>query len=311
MMRYQRFTALALGLFIGAAALLAGCDAVDSGSDTGTMRVVLTDAPGDFTSAVVTIENIYLQADEGEEGSRIVLRDEPVTVDLLTLQNDVLDLVDDEVVPEGVYSQLRLVISGGYLAVEQDDGSTAVYASSDAYAAAQGVTMTGALQMPSLAQSGLKITLPADLARVEGDQNVVLLDFDVAESFGHQAGQSGKWVMNPVIHAADLTLTGSAEVALTLGDDLELPVDTLTLSNFAATLDKGGDVLQVPFEDVDGDGTFTAEFKYLEPGTYPVALAIPDVLTVTADVALPLDVTIESGQQTETTLTLTGATLVE
>ena len=290
---------------------LAGCDSADTADTPGTFRVLLTDAPGDFLEAVVTIDQVYLQPQEGDEdpeGSRVVLRDEPVTVDLLTLQNEVLDLVDEEEVPEGAYAQLRLVISGGYVAVEADDGSATVYASSDAYAAAQGVEADGRLQMPSYAQSGLKIILPQDAAVVDGDQNIVVLDFDVAESFGQQAGNSGMWVMRPTVRATDLAFTGEVAVSLALADSVALPSDTLSLADFSASLDKGGDVLTVPFADADGDGTFTVDFLYLAPATYPIDLVAPEGVAVETDVALPLDVTVGSGEATPAALVITAAT---
>src|SRR5690606_24436473 len=146
----MRFQWTSLLLFFVALAI-AGCDSADTSGDA-RLRVLLTDAPGDFERAVVTIDRVYLQRQDGDadpEGSRVVLRDEPVTVDLLTLQNEVFDLVADETVPEGTYRQLRLVISGGFIEVEEEDGSFSVYASSDDYAAEHGVAADGRLQMPS------------------------------------------------------------------------------------------------------------------------------------------------------------------
>jgi hypothetical protein len=57
--------------------------------------------------------------------------------------------------------------------------------------------------MPSLAQSGLKVDLPGGAIRIEGDQRILLVDFDVAQSLGHVAGGYGRWVMHPVVHATD------------------------------------------------------------------------------------------------------------
>src|SRR5690606_8737884 len=116
----------------------------------------------DFEHAIVTIERVeLLRNGNDDDNSVVVLRDEPATVDLLTLQNEVMVLVGETAVPGGNYSQMRLVISEGLIEVEQADGSTRVYASSDEFAASQGFTADGRLQMPSFAQSGLKINLPA------------------------------------------------------------------------------------------------------------------------------------------------------
>ena len=300
-----RLSALLLALVVA----FTGCDSADTNSGTGTLRVLLTDAPGDFLTAVVTIDEIYLQSDGGDddpETSRTILRDEPVTVDLLTLQNEVLALVDDEEIPEGTYRQLRLVISGGYIEVEDEDGGSTIYASSDAYAAEQGVVAEGRLQMPSYATSGLKIQLPNDLAEIEGDdQTIVLIDFDVAESFGRAAGNSGMWVMRPVVRASDLAFTGGFDVTLALADDVTLP-DGVTLADFSIELDKDGELLSLPFADADGDGTYTVDVRYLVPGLYPVMLVGPEGYTITTDLDLPFGLSILSGESGAATLTITS-----
>jgi len=287
----------------------AGCDSADTGSDATTLRVLLTDAPGDFLSAVVTIEEVYLQAEEGDddpEEGRTILSDDQVTVDLLTLQNEVLAIVEGEEIPAGTYNQLRLVISGGYIEVENEDGGSTIYASSDDYAAAQDVVADGRLQMPSYASSGLKIVLPDDLAEIANEEQVVLLDFNVAESFGQQAGQSGMWVMRPVVRATDLAFTGTAALTLALDDGVTLPED-VTLADFAASLDKNGEIIEVPFADADEDGLYSVEFRYLPPATYPVNLIAPEGVTVETDVTLPLDVLIESGGTADADIVITSA----
>jgi hypothetical protein len=301
------FTALAL------VAVVAGCEQGPSGpQQTGTFSVLLTDAPGDFAKAVVTIDQVYLQAGEGEgEGpGRVVLMSTPTTVDLLELRNVATDLVRDATVAGGTYSQLRLVISGGYIEVEQADGSTRIYASSPAYAAAQGVTANGGLQMPSFAQSGLKINLPGGAVKVDGDHQILLLDFNVAESFGKQAGQSGQWVMTPVIHASDLSLTSAVEYSLSTAEGVTLPTvgeKQLTLADFQAMLDKNGDVLVENFRDVNG--VFKVTFRFLMPGTYPVSFLNPDGLKVNLNADFPTSVTTTSGGTFRQAFTITQAVL--
>ena len=194
----------------GLAAVLAaglatfGISACDSptGLGSGTLNLYLTDAPGDVLSAVVTIDQIYLQPDSGSDAGRIVLRTEDVTTDLLTLVDSTHALIEGVEIPEGEYGQLRFVISGAYIVVEGEAGATELYASSPDYAALpEDAVVTGSLQMPSFAQSGLKVKLPGD-AIVVDDNGVVSLfvDFDVSQSFGKLAGGSGQWVMTPVLN---------------------------------------------------------------------------------------------------------------
>src|SRR5688500_14171731 len=107
--RHIRRTAL-LGLV-----LLGTACGETTANQSGRLTVLLTDAPGDFRKAVVTIDRIYLQPSEGADGQRIVLREDDVTTDLLTLANSTAELVTDAIVPAGRYSELRFVISGGYI----------------------------------------------------------------------------------------------------------------------------------------------------------------------------------------------------
>lgn len=181
----------------------ASCDS-STAPRSGALRLLLTDLPGDVVAAVVTIDRIYLQAsDEGDAG-RLTLRDEDVTTDLLTLVGSTQELISGVTIPVGSYGQLRFVISGAYLEVENEDGSTSIYSSSPSYAGLPaGAVVAGTLIMPSLAQSGLKVKLPSDVLVIGEDESVTLLvDFDVALSFGKAAGASGNWVMSPVLQGS-------------------------------------------------------------------------------------------------------------
>ena len=284
--------------FALAVAALAGCS--DSqGPGTAQFSVKLTDAPGPFTAAVVTISDVYLMG----SGGKVTLSSTPTTVNLLDLQNATLDLVKDAVVPTGTYQELRLVITGGY--VQLTDGS--IYASSPSYAGLpQGATVTGQLQMPSFEQSGLKVTLPASALDVTAPQKIVLIDFNVSESFGQDAGNSGLWVMHPVIQGADIQTTGSVAVSLTLGNGVTLPQvngTQITLADFSATL--GGETQAL---DANGQATF----QFVVPGTYPLSFSGPAGVTFVTDpvatTATPIQVVVASGQAASASATITSAT---
>lgn len=187
-------------LALGAALVSVGAACSDSSGPANggstAFSVYLTDAPGDVVTAMVTIDEVYL---EGGDQGKIVLRDEDETVDLLTLVDSQSVLVDSVTVAAGSYSGLRFVISGGYIEVENSDGTTSIYASSPDYEGLpEGAEVAGDLQMPSFAQSGLKVQFNGGL-EVAAEGDAVLVDFDVKQSFGKQAGNSGKWVMSPVL----------------------------------------------------------------------------------------------------------------
>ena len=278
---------------------LAACDDSPTGDDAGTVSMLITDAPGDFATAIVTIERIELLRNDEEEddstddGNRIVLRDVPWTGDLLTLANDVDEIVSDVTVPGGSYSQLRFIISGGCIEVEGEDSTTTVYASNGYTECGEA---EGNLQMPSLASSGLKVNLPSGF-EVSGDHRIVLIDFDVSESCGHAAGGSGNWVMHPVIHATEVVMSGNLDVNVVVADSVTLP-RTLTADSFMVQL---GDEPAVAV--VAG----VAGFDFLIPGTYSVDLVWPDSVTITTDPVLPLSVDVTSSGDVEATITITSA----
>lgn len=301
MRRIADYAAVALAATIP----LAACDG-DSGLDAGagSVSVLMTDAAGDFQAAVVTISKIYLQGDGGE----VVLLEDDTTFDLLTLANDVAALVEEATVPAGSYGQLRFVIDGGYIEVENGDGTTSVFATAGYPHTPAGVEVDGELVCPSCAQSGLKVNLGG--VQIEGDGTILLLDFDVAQSFGHETG-SGTWVMHPVIKTSELQLSASVLATLALADSVSLPQVAgaqVTLGNFKAKLTNGdGSAEELPLADADSNSIYEAEFKFLIPGSYTLEFVGPAGLNFTLDTANPSTVDAGSGERAEVNAVVTSA----
>jgi hypothetical protein len=313
----RRRTSLNLLAAVGLALTGAACaDSSTGNAANGKITVLLKDAPGDVKAAVVTISQVYMQGSStgDEPGSRVILRDTPITTDLLTLANSTAELVKDGVVPAGTYGQLRFVITGGYVEIDNGNGTTSIFASSPTYAGLpQGATVAGALQMPSYAQSGLKVNLPGGSVKLDAEQTVVLVDFDVSQSFGKEAGASGRWVMTPVLTATELQFTGSAKVTLTKDPALTLPSinnTPVTLGQFKATLTKAGESpTELPLTDADNDGTFEANFKFVPAGDYSVDFVAPAGITsFTTTPAHPATVTVTSDGSATFNAVLNGVT---
>jgi hypothetical protein len=271
-----------------------------------TLTIQLTDAPGDIQAAVVTIAEVYLQG----SGGRTVLRSTPYTVDLVPLATTSTVLLEDVPVPEGNYEQLRFVITGAYVGVEDAAGGTQLFATSPDYEGLPaGVAVDGTLQLPSYSTSGLKVILPNGGLQVPSTGTVSLLvDFDVSQSFGHPAGRSGMWVMHPVIKATNVTGGTTLTATLALGSGATLPAG-VTLADFSATLAPAsapGTVLaSLGFSDPDGDGTFTAAFGFVLPGDYAVDIVKPGGVTgVTIDPAVPYAYTAVVGPGTTLAFTV-------
>ena len=282
--------------------VFSACDDGTGAGGPGTMTLLLTDAEGDFLQAWVEVERVELVGDG--EGATL-LRDTPFTTDLLTLSNDVATLVDEAVVPAGTYSQLRFVIPNACIEVEGENQTSMVYAS-------EGFTecgeVDGPLQLPSFDQSGLKISLPGGAVTVEGDAKILLVDFDVSESFGQVAGNSGQWVMHPLIRAEDVSFAGSITVELTAAEDAGLEGVGGTLGDFQARL--SSEAVPVAFEDPETDGTWTATFLLLLPGAYDVSVERKDGVTYdfTTDPASPQNVELGQGGSLTVPFVLTSAT---
>lgn len=283
---------------------------VACGGDKAHVSLKLTDAPGDtFEKAVVTISKVYLKGSvEGDAKGDIVLLDEPVTTDLLTLANDAADLVKDAEVPPGTYKELRFVITGGYIQVKQDGGSRIFATSANYEGLPAGAHVDGDLQMPSASSSGLKVKFDkdADVTITSDDnQKVILVDFDVAQSFGKEAGNSGKWVMRPVIKGADLQFSGNVRVTLEPGD-VSLPLGPAQLSGFSAVLVNADGSRETVAFAASTSTLYVADFNYLLPGTYQVDLVGPEGVSFTTDIARPATATVGSGAESDVGFVLTS-----
>ena len=113
------------------------------------------------------------------------------------------------------------------------------------------------------------------------------MDFDVSHSFGRQPGNSGMWVMTPVIHAAskqpeevEQGIRGfEIEGRVVLGDGVQIPacggaqrsLDEFVPIAIARTLadDTGVPIAFSGKSDAEGE----VEIEVLEGDTYPLSFA--------------------------------------
>ena len=207
-----------------AALAMAACDGDGTGgSGDARVSIRLTDAPGDLKEAWVRIDRISLKggpADSARGGSVDLLTTRTNWVDLLTLSGGrTSELVNGAVVPAGRYGEMRLVVCEAYI-VEKDGD---VYATRDATLPA-GVTADGQLQIPGGCSSGFKIKFSGDEpVELESESTIMTVDFDVSQSFGHQAGNSGRWIMHPVLHATAVGVAGGIAGTVGVAQGLTLP----------------------------------------------------------------------------------------
>jgi hypothetical protein len=262
---------LCLALALMAPLSWTACNSGATADGEPRLSILLTDAPGDVASAWLRIDEIWLQGGNGN-GGREVLLDTPTDWILISdLVGTTLEIVDEVPVTEGVYGQMRLRLLDA--ALESGDGS--LFATGDelplAYA---GREPDGLLHCPSCSQSGFKVNLPGGALHASGGTAIVVLDFDVSQSFGHEAGASGRWVMHPVMHATEIALSGSVGGAVSLAAGLAFPTcggAVRSLEDFVPLLTPvgGGDALSgnvAVTDPADVEGSYSVPF--LTPGDY-------------------------------------------
>ncbi len=275
------------------AVALVGCDST-APDGTSRLSILLTDADGDVEQAVVKIERIELV---GGAGGPLVLDDGGWMGDLTDLTNDFVTLVHETVVPQGSYSQLRVIVSEACIGVDAGEGPDQVYDSPGAADVTCEGDPAGSLQMPSFAQTGIKVIFQGPI-EVTSDQKIVLIDFDVEQSFGKKAGNSGQWVMDPTILGIDLTFSATVNVTVELASGVSLP-SGITLEDFNASLDGEDQALAA-------DGT--ASFLFVVPGDLQLDLVSPTGVTITTTPTLPYDITVDPQEVEDVAITIESLT---
>ncbi len=177
----KRFFLLGAGLAL-ILFFIASCESSTASEERFTgealVQVLLTDAPADYIAeAWVWISRVYLIAgdQEPEEGPPFIDLfndpDEPLMYDLLTLRDGITaDMTGEVEIPAGVYNQLRMIVA--------DAEVTLI----DGYTFRDGTTTRG-LQIPSGAQTGIKVNLNGAVVAETGTLNTILVDFDVDQNF--------------------------------------------------------------------------------------------------------------------------------
>jgi hypothetical protein len=147
----------------------------------GKMQIKLTDAPAEYQSVFIDLQKVMVHYEGRPEDKWIELKSKPGIYDLLTLRNNVnVVIADDEHVPIGKISQIRLVLG--------KNNSVVV----------EGTTF--GLQIPSSDESGLKINVHETLRR--NDLIMITLDFDAEASVNLNG--NGEYIMKPVIKVKEI-----------------------------------------------------------------------------------------------------------
>lgn len=283
--RISFFLLVLFGLFLW------NCTEETSSSDTGRLRVQLTDAPFPFDlidEANVTLykiearytseeeamdENMDSEMDEGDdEYSFITLFDGEKEINLLELTNGVTENLVDMEVPAGEYDLIRVYVKG--VNVVLNDSTRTTFD----------------LKVPSGSQSGIKVFVDPPLVVAGGLTADLLLDFDVSRSFvargnPRKEGFNG-FNFKPVIKASNLTTSGTlaGTVFTTMEDETQMFLPDAQVAIFAA------DTLNTT-TSTDAEGKYMV--RGLDAGTYSVEVQLDTYETQTIE-----GVTIIAGNKT-------------
>lgn len=259
-----------------AAAVLSACGS-DNDSE-GALSLAVTDAPVDGAEAVVvTFTGVELLGEDGGVRQSFTF-DAPQSIDLLALQGDNNQfLIQGEVVPVGVYEEVRLIVDTEDASCNNPSGEPASYITID------GVDYP--LVVPSGGASGLKVKGPLTVAA--GGSASYTVDFDLRQSIAER-GATGCYNLRPVLRVVDNaqvgTLAGTVDGALLV--DAACTSDPVTGEGAAVYVFSAAGTTP---DDVDGtepepltsslltpkpddSGDFSYEVGFLLEGAYTVAL---------------------------------------
>ena len=193
MKRKVELLALTLTIAVILAAV-AACSTDATRSASGNVRILLTDAPIDFTGVTavnVTLESIVLFQADDDSGMKMdmpgVTTGEGLTLNLLDYQNGKVVLVGAADVPTGDYHKVRMLVRNAELARDDDGDPT-----------------TDDIIEPIKVPSG-KVDISAPFSLSGGMGVDITLDFDAQLSVqvNSTSGQH-PYILRPVIHVVDV-----------------------------------------------------------------------------------------------------------
>lgn len=262
-MTTQKLLQIPFALILAVSIIFMGCNSgTNADGDTGTMEVLLHDAPANYDEVNVFIESVEVNNSENDEGW-VEINSPQQTYDLLELTNGAMEVLGSAELPAGTYQQIRLVLSSDGHNVVADGQEHSMF-------------------VPSGEQTGIKLNINAE---IEPDFTyTLLLDFDAARSVvvrgNQQAGEN--YLLKPVIKATNEAITGNIAGAVE-------PVE----SNPFVYAIAGEDTLSSTKAD-DSNGAF--KLIGLEEGSYTVSVDPTDDSYATKNVD---NVEVTVGETTE------------
>ncbi len=156
------------------------------GTTTGTLKLYLTDAPGEFSEVNITFSEISVKFGD----TWITVSETEQTFNLLSLTGGLTALMGEEALVSGEYGQIRLLISSAEVVIVEEPDE-----------------ITYPLQIPSGSASGLKIGKGFTIEE-EGEVLELVIDFDAARSI-NKLGSNDLYQLKPVLRLVAAEQSGA------------------------------------------------------------------------------------------------------
>ncbi|MBN9351093.1 MAG: DUF4382 domain-containing protein [Chitinophagaceae bacterium] len=225
------------------------CQKKDSlNTNSAQLQVRLTDAPDPSVKEVwVDIQQVRISL---QDSSNWITLDgvHPGVYNLLDLTGGKDTILADATIPAGKISQLRLVLGDNNYIITQ---------------AGEKIALT----TPSAQQSGLKVQIHQDVSG--GQLYRLILDFDAAKSIV-KAGNSGKYILKPVLRVISFVPSGGNLQGVVVPDSVRTAVYALN----------GADTVASTFTNVT-DGKYW--FGDIPAGNYQLSFVPNDTTFNNAD----------------------------
>ena len=278
---------LALIAFVLGTVLMISCnddETSDPGQGTGKVNIYLTDAPFPVDlvdKTFVTIDKVEIRKQETDtaEANFVVLLDEAMDVDLLTLSNGVTELLASVDLEAGTYDMIRMHVTDSKVVLKNGTEYD--------------------LKVPSGSSSGLKVKISPSLEISDGQTADVLLDFDVSKSFvakgNWQGGVINGFNFKPVVRGVLLGMAGR--------------IEGMVSDTTGAVLEDASVKVWMPMNGMETDSLITSSFtndegKYqvigVLSGTYYLTTELDSFMTDTV-----WNVNVSEGQSTQIDFVLT------
>jgi len=219
-------------------------DSITTSRTKSKLTVYLTDAPFPIdlvSKTIVNIDKIEIrkQAADSSNADFIVLSEDPIQVDLLSLSNGLTEQLASVELDSGTYDMIRMHVTDSKVILKDNTEFD--------------------LKIPSGSSSGLKVKIDPSIEVSSGQIIDVLLDFDVSKSFvakgNWKGGKLNGFNFKPVVRGILLGMAGQIEGTVT--------------ETTGTALEKAAVKVWLPTNEAENDSLITSSFTDSE-GKYKV-----------------------------------------